>query len=108
RDEAERRFHAALDLSPLPDEEVPLAALLGRVLASDVVAPVDVPSFDRSNVDGYAVRAEDVYGASEAEPARLRVLGGPLLPGVPDHLPSVLPSPGAHTPGSPTAAPIAT
>src|SRR5262249_4124006 len=59
RDEAERRFRAALDLRPLEAEEVPLAELLGRVLAEDVVAPVDVPSFDRSNMDGFAVRAED-------------------------------------------------
>jgi molybdopterin molybdotransferase/putative molybdopterin biosynthesis protein len=81
RDEAERRFHAALDLSPLEEEEVSLAVLLGRVLARDVVAPVDVPNFDRSNVDGYAVRAEDVYGCSEEEPARLLVASKPLLPG---------------------------
>ena len=53
RDEAERRFHAALDLRPLAAEIVPLAAALGRVLAEDVRSPVDVPSFDRSNVDGY-------------------------------------------------------
>src|SRR5262245_21072928 len=81
RDEAERRFHAVLDLRPLKEEEVALARLLGRILARDVVAPVDVPSFDRSNVDGYAVRAEDVFGCSEEQPARLNVVGEPLLPG---------------------------
>ena len=48
RDEAERRFRAALDLSPRGAERVPLDAALGRVLAADVVSPVDVPSFDRS------------------------------------------------------------
>ena len=99
RDEAERRFRAALDLSPLEAEEVPLSGLLGRVLARDVVAPVDVPSFDRSNVDGYAVRAEDTYGSSEEQPARLRTASGPLLPGFHAQLPTVLPG---------TAIPVAT
>jgi len=65
RDEAERRFHAVLDLSPLGIECVRLDAALGRVLADDVLSPVDVPSFDRSNVDGYAVIAQDTFGASE-------------------------------------------
>jgi putative molybdopterin biosynthesis protein len=47
---------------------VPLDAALGRVLADDIVSPVDVPSFDRSNVDGFAVVAEDTFGASEEVP----------------------------------------
>jgi molybdopterin molybdotransferase/putative molybdopterin biosynthesis protein len=68
RDEAERRFRAALDLAPRSVERVALDAALGRVLAADVVAPVDVPSFDRSNVDGFAVVAEDTFGASEEIP----------------------------------------
>ena len=49
-------------------KRVPLDAALGRVLAADVVSPVDVPSFDRSNVDGFAVVAEDTFGASEEVP----------------------------------------
>src|SRR6185295_55410 len=68
RDEAERRFRAAIDLTPRSIEIVPLDAALGRVLAADVVSPVDVPSFDRSNVDGFAVVAEDTFGASEEVP----------------------------------------
>src|SRR2546427_5481472 len=82
RDEAERRFQAVLDLSPLDSEEIPLSDALGRVLARDVLAPVDVPSFDRSNVDGFAVRAEDTYGASEDRPRKLRSTGESLAPGV--------------------------
>ncbi|MFZ2069486.1 MAG: molybdopterin biosynthesis protein [Xanthobacteraceae bacterium] len=62
-EEARRRFDACVDRSPLAGETVPLAAALGRVLASDVVAPVDAPPFDRSNVDGFAVRAADLAGA---------------------------------------------
>jgi putative molybdopterin biosynthesis protein len=57
RDEAERRFRAVLDLAPRGIERVDLESALGRVLAADVQSPVDVPSFDRSNVDGYAVVA---------------------------------------------------
>jgi putative molybdopterin biosynthesis protein len=68
RDEAERRFRAALDLKPRDIERIPLDAALGRVLAAHVVSPVDVPSFDRSNVDGFAVVAEDTFAASEEVP----------------------------------------
>jgi putative molybdopterin biosynthesis protein len=82
RDEAERRFRAALDLRPLGPEEIPLGEALGRVLASDVVAPIDVPGFDRSNVDGFAVRAEDTFGASEEEPRSLRLNAEVLATGI--------------------------
>jgi putative molybdopterin biosynthesis protein len=57
RDEAERRFRAAVDLAPRGIEPVALDEALGRVLAVDVTSPVDVPSFDRANVDGFAVIA---------------------------------------------------
>jgi len=73
RDEAERRFRAAIRLTPPGIEQVPLDAALGRDLASDVLAPVDVPSFDRSNVDGFAVVAEDTFGASEEVPRVVRL-----------------------------------
>src|SRR3954451_21228837 len=81
RDEAERRFHAALDLRPLAAELVPLSQALGRVLAEDVRAGVSVPSFDRSNVDGYAVQARDTIGASELSPRILRLSGEAIAPG---------------------------
>src|SRR3984885_10253445 len=68
RDEAERRFRAAISLTPRGIELIPLDAALGRVLAAHVVSPVDVPSFDRSNVDGFAVVAGDKFGASEEAP----------------------------------------
>src|SRR4026208_1568073 len=73
RDEAERRFRAALHLSPRGIERVPLDAALGRILAADILSPVDVPSFDRSNVDGFAVVAEDTFGASEEVPRLVRL-----------------------------------
>ncbi len=56
-------------------ESVPLGEALGRVLAEDVVSPIDVPPFDRATVDGYAVKAEDTFMASESEPVRLKVIG---------------------------------
>jgi putative molybdopterin biosynthesis protein len=78
RDEAERRFRAELDLKPCGTERIPLDAALGRVLAIEVSSPVDVPSFDRSNVDGFAVIAEDTFGASEEVP-RIVKLGDEVI-----------------------------
>jgi putative molybdopterin biosynthesis protein len=72
-EEAKARFERHLDLSPLAAEPVALAAALGRVLAHDVTAPVDAPPFDRSGVDGFAVRAADAVGASDVSPRRLRL-----------------------------------
>src|SRR3984957_6458056 len=69
-DEARRRFEARIDRSPLPGETGSLAAALSRVLVNDIVAPVDAPPFDRSNVDGFAVRAADTAGASDRAPKR--------------------------------------
>ena len=74
-EEARRRWDAALDLAPRPSEIVPLCAAHGRVLAEDVTAPGDVPAFDRSNVDGFAVRAADTFGAQERTPRILRLVG---------------------------------
>jgi len=63
-------------LSPIGRvETVPARDALGRVLAKDIAAPSDLPPFPRSAMDGYAVRAEDAYGASEGLPAYLRVVG---------------------------------
>jgi putative molybdopterin biosynthesis protein len=82
RDEAERRFRAAIDLTPLGIETIPLDTALGRVLAADVISPVDVPSFDRSNVDGFAVVAEDTFGASEEVPRSVRLVDEEIHTGV--------------------------
>ena len=82
RDEAERRFLAAVRHSPLGSEIVPLREALGRVLSQDVVSPVDVPSFDRSNVDGFALRSEDTFGATETQPKRIKMLAGVIGAGV--------------------------
>ena len=72
-DEARARFERHLDLSPLAAETVALADALTRVLAHDVMAAVDAPPFDRSNVDGFALRAADTVGASDASPKIFRL-----------------------------------
>ncbi len=63
-------------------EDVPLAECAGRVLTRDVRAEVDVPGFERSAMDGYAVRGEDTFGASDYGPLWLSLLGE-ALPGHP-------------------------
>ena len=62
-------------ISPLGVERVPLLDAPGRILAEDVYARIDHPPFDRSLVDGYAVRAEDVYEADEENPVELKRIG---------------------------------
>jgi putative molybdopterin biosynthesis protein len=72
-DEAHARFESHLDLSPLAAETVTLSDALGRVLAHDVIAAVDAPPFDRSNVDGFALRAADTVGANNTAPKILKL-----------------------------------
>lgn len=82
RDEAERRFRQVLRLEPRGTETIALRDALGRVVANDVTAPVDVPSFDRSNFDGFALQAADTFGASELEPKSVQLRPEPLEAGV--------------------------
>src|SRR5579859_2643920 len=73
--EAYAAFRAAHH-APAPSvEEVELPAALGRTLARDVTSPIDLPAFPRSTVDGYAVRAADTFGSSDAQPAYLELAG---------------------------------
>ncbi|GAB6879922.1 molybdopterin molybdotransferase MoeA [Halorubrum gandharaense] len=62
-------------------EVVPLADAADRVVAEPVTAPAPVPGYDRAAMDGYAVRAEDTFGASDRSPAVLRHTEGPVGPG---------------------------
>jgi molybdopterin molybdotransferase len=72
-------------LSPTPQaEQVMTVDALGRVMFIPVSAPYPLPSFPRSTVDGYAVRSVDTYGASEALPAYLSVVGEVPMGGAPD------------------------
>jgi putative molybdopterin biosynthesis protein len=75
REEALARFEAALFPRSIPAEPRKLADALGAALAEDVTAPIDVPPFDRSNVDGFAVRSADLVAAGEGKPVRLALNG---------------------------------
>jgi molybdopterin molybdotransferase len=67
--------HMLADVRALEARQVPLESALGLVLARDVVSPVFLPPWDNASMDGFAVRADDVRGASAAQPVRLRVTG---------------------------------
>src|SRR3972149_7926750 len=56
-------------------ESIDVSSSLGRVLAEDIVAPHPLPEFQRTTVDGYAVRARDTFGASDSLPAYLTLVG---------------------------------
>ncbi|MCS7103121.1 MAG: molybdopterin molybdotransferase MoeA [Candidatus Korarchaeum sp.] len=62
-------------LEPLPSERVSTHEALGRVLAEDLFSHMDMPPYDRVAFDGYAVRAEDTFGASKDNPVLLRLRG---------------------------------
>ena len=64
-----------LGLEALDSEEISLKEAHGRILAEDVISSLDIPPFDRSTVDGYAVKAEDTYGAEENVPTYLGLVG---------------------------------
>jgi molybdopterin molybdotransferase len=70
--EAARRILAEVRRQPVL--RMPLADALDSVLAEDVVSPIDIPAWTNSAMDGYAVRGEDVRGASDEHPIRLRVV----------------------------------
>jgi putative molybdopterin biosynthesis protein len=94
RAEAVRRWLEALDPRPLGPEIVALSQALGRVVAEDLASPSDVPPFDRSGVDGFALRAADVANASELTPVVLRLNGEVVTCGT---APAVAVEPGSAT-----------
>ena len=93
-EEARARFARHIELAPLPGETVTLAFALGRALATDVTAPIDVPPFDRANVDGCALRAAETAGASDSAPRRFRLNGEVIVCG---HPPALEVMPGTAT-----------
>ncbi|TWG89561.1 putative molybdopterin biosynthesis protein [Mesorhizobium sp. J18] len=95
REEALSRFEAALFPRPMAVEKLPLADALGLALAENVVAPIDVPPFDRSNVDGFAVRSSDIGTATEGRPVRLMLNDETIACGV---MPELMVQSGTATP----------
>ena len=63
------------DVTRLDPETVPVRAALRRIAAEDVTSPISLPPWDNASMDGYAVRADDVRGATLADPVALRVVG---------------------------------
>jgi molybdenum cofactor synthesis domain-containing protein len=73
-DEA-RAAIADLELTRLGNEQVPMLKAHFRVLAEDVTSTLDIPPFNRSTVDGFAVKAADTFGADEKTPVQMKVCG---------------------------------
>jgi len=81
-DAALRRILSTLqDVAPLPPERTPLADAFGRALALDVLAPADLPAFDASTMDGYALRAADAGRPGARLPIAFEVYAGHPAPG---------------------------
>jgi len=74
-EEAHKAIARRVRIRALGTEEAALLGAFDRVLAEDIVAAQDIPPFDRATVDGYAVRAQDTFGAEENRPVRLRICG---------------------------------
>lgn len=83
----EARDRILATIQPLPAQAIPLLDGSGRILAEDFIAPLDLPGFDNSAMDGYAVCSEDLRTASAASPVSLKIA-------------AAIPA------GAPTAAPI--
>jgi len=74
-EEAKQILAQSFTPKPVGKERVSLSEALNRILATDVTSPLNVPPFDRSTVDGYAVKASDTFGADEAKPIALKLRG---------------------------------
>lgn len=74
-EEAKRILYAQFTPKPVGTETIPLTQAYGRVLVEDIQAQIDVPPFDRASMDGFAVHAEDTFGAEEEKPVTLEIVG---------------------------------
>jgi len=83
REEALKILNGHLLIGNLPSERIAISRALGRVLAADVISPCNLPEFNRSTMDGYAVRSGDTFGAAESRPALLSVVGDILMGTIP-------------------------
>lgn len=82
-DDALTKYFETFDLKTLQFEEIPIVEGLGRTLIEHVKAEVDVPHFDRSAMDGYAVKSEDTFGASTTNPIIFDVVGAVAIGEIP-------------------------
>lgn len=72
-------------LTPAP-EVIHISRSLSRILAEEILSPQDLPEFDRSTMDGYAVRSADTFGAAESRPALFSVVGDILMGTLPERI----------------------
>lgn len=73
--EAKQLFEQKFSAKPIGVEKVTISEAFERVIAQDIIAPIDIPPFSRSTVDGYAVIADDTFAASEERPVSLSYCG---------------------------------
>ena len=81
-EEAETRFWRAIQPAPIGEEQIAAQDALCRILSRDVVSSLNIPYFDRSSFDGFAVQAEDTFGAEETAPRQLKLNPEILASGV--------------------------
>ncbi len=84
REEALRALDSHLTIGPPASEELSISLCLGRIVAEDIVSPEDLPEFDRSTMDGFAVRSADTFGAAESRPALVTIVGTIAMGAMPD------------------------
>ena len=74
-EEAQKTIEKQFKPAFVGEEEAVLLEAYNRVLNEDVISSIDIPPFNRSTVDGYAVKAEETFGAEENQPVTLKVSG---------------------------------
>lgn len=72
---AEDIFESLKDIKPLGTESVHITDALGRIPARDIICTEDLPGFQRSTMDGYAIGAKDTFGAGENLPSPFNIVG---------------------------------
>ncbi len=73
--DAQKQLLESIHLNAMSSEKVPLQDALGRVLAHEAISNVNIPDYDKTFIDGYAINTSDTKGASTAKPAVFRVVG---------------------------------
>ena len=81
---AEDIFESLKDIKPLGTESVHITDALSRILARDIICTEDLPGFQRSTMDGYALSAKDTFGASENLPSPFNIVGEVRMGQIPD------------------------
>jgi molybdopterin molybdotransferase len=84
REEAFKELELHLTIPAPAPEELAISLSLNRIVAEDITSPEDLPAFDRSTMDGFAVRSADTFGAAESRPALMTLVGDIAMGTMPD------------------------